>query len=75
MLGSEASCPPGVRSERGFEPQQCYIPQRLLAFRCILGYLSVVSLSTFVERKDVKQYFRLNLPKPWFEVHAETKRG
>jgi len=32
-----------------------------------------VSLSTFVERKDVKEYLRLNVPKPWFEVRAEIK--
>jgi hypothetical protein len=46
---------------------------RLLAFAGILGYLSAVSLSTFVERKDVKEYLRLNVPKPWFQVHAEIK--
>ena len=27
-----------------------------------------MSLSTFVERKDVKEYLSLNVPKPWFEV-------
>jgi hypothetical protein len=32
-----------------------------------------VSLSTFVERPDVKAYLRENVPKPWFEVHAEIK--
>jgi len=32
-----------------------------------------VSLSTFVERKDVKEYLRLNVPKPWFQVKAEIK--
>jgi hypothetical protein len=32
-----------------------------------------VSLSTFVERPDVKEYLRLNVPKPWFEVRAEIK--
>jgi hypothetical protein len=32
-----------------------------------------VSLSTFVERKDVKEYLRLNVPKPWFQVRAEIK--
>src|SRR5437588_12429291 len=44
---------------------------RLLAFAGILGYLSAVSLSTFVERKDVKEYLRLNVPKPWFQAKAE----
>lgn len=46
---------------------------RLLAFCGVLRYLSAVSLSTFVERKDVKEYLRLNVPKPWFEVRAEIK--
>jgi hypothetical protein len=46
---------------------------RLLALSDILGYLSAVSLSTFVERKDVKEYLRLNVPKPWFQVKAEIK--
>lgn len=46
---------------------------RLLAFANILGYLSAVSLSTFVERKDVKEYLRLNITKPWFQVKAEIK--
>lgn len=46
---------------------------RLLAFADILGYLSTVSLSTFVERKDVKEYLRLNVAKPWFQVRAEIK--
>jgi hypothetical protein len=46
---------------------------RLLAFAGILDYLSAVSLSTFVERKDVKEYLRLNVPKPWFQVKAEIK--
>lgn len=32
-----------------------------------------MSLSTFVERPDVKAYLRENVPKPWFEVHAEIK--
>jgi hypothetical protein len=32
-----------------------------------------VSLSTFVERKDVKEYLRLNVAKPWFQVRAEIK--
>jgi hypothetical protein len=32
-----------------------------------------VSLSTFVERKDVKEYLRVNVPKPWFQVKAEIK--
>lgn len=32
-----------------------------------------MSLSTFVERKDVKEYLRLNVPKPWFQVKAEIK--
>lgn len=32
-----------------------------------------MSLSTFVERKDVKEYLRLNVPKPWFQVRAEIK--
>jgi hypothetical protein len=49
------------------------LTQRLLAFAGILGYLSAVSLSTFVERKDVKEYLRLNVPKPWFQVKAEIK--
>ena len=46
---------------------------RLLAFGGILRYLSAVSLSTFVERKDVKEYLRLNVAKPWFQVRAEIK--
>ena len=46
---------------------------RLLAFGAILRYLSAVSLSTFVERKDVKEYLRLNVAKPWFQVRAEIK--
>ena len=46
---------------------------RLLAFGRNLGYLSGVSLSTFVERKDVKEYLRLNVVKPWFQVRAEIK--
>jgi hypothetical protein len=32
-----------------------------------------MSLSTFVERKDVKEYLRLNVVKPWFQVRAEIK--
>jgi len=32
-----------------------------------------VSLTTFVERPDVKEYLRLNVVKPWFQVHAEIK--
>jgi hypothetical protein len=32
-----------------------------------------VSLSTFVERKDVKEYLRVNFPKPWFQVKADIK--
>ena len=32
-----------------------------------------MSLTTFVERPDVKEYLRLNVAKPWFEVHAEIK--
>jgi hypothetical protein len=32
-----------------------------------------VSLSAFLERNDVKEYLRLNVPKPWFEVRAEIK--
>ena len=32
-----------------------------------------MSLSTFVERPDVKAYLRENVAKPWFEVHAEIK--
>jgi hypothetical protein len=32
-----------------------------------------MSLSTFVERKEVKEYLRLNVPKPWFQVRAEIK--
>jgi hypothetical protein len=32
-----------------------------------------VSLSTFVERKDVKEYLRVNVAKPWFKVRAEIK--
>jgi hypothetical protein len=46
---------------------------RLLAFGAVLRYLSAVSLSTFVDRKDVKEYLRLNVPKPWFELRAEIK--
>ena len=57
---------PGAVSRQRFTP-------RILAFAGILGYLSVVSLSTFVERKDVKEYLRLNVPKPWFQVKAEIK--
>lgn len=50
-----------------------FLTPRLLAFAGILGYLSPVSLSSFVERKDVKEYLRLNVPKPWFVVKAEIK--
>lgn len=32
-----------------------------------------MSLSTFVERKDVKEYLRVNFPKPWFQVKADIK--
>lgn len=32
-----------------------------------------MSLSTFLERNDVKEYLRLNVPKPWFEVRAQIK--
>lgn len=32
-----------------------------------------MSLSTFVERKDVKEYLRLSVPKPWLQVKAEIK--
>jgi len=46
---------------------------QLLAFGAVLRYLSTVSLSTFVDRKDVKEYLRLNVPKPWFQVRAEIK--
>lgn len=60
-----AQCAP----KRGVDP---FTP-RLLAFAGILGYLSAVSLSTFVERKDVKEYLRLNVPKPWFQVKAKIK--
>jgi hypothetical protein len=56
----------------GSTPRQPFTP-RLLASAGILGYLSAVSLSTFVERKDVKEYLRLNVPKPWFQVKAEIK--
>ncbi len=68
-----ASCPRGVRAGRGFEAFAAFLTPRLLAFAGILGYLSAVSLSTFVERKDVKEYLRLNVPKPWFMVKAEIK--
>jgi hypothetical protein len=71
-VGAKAPCPRGVRAERGFEPLTAFTP-RLLAFAGILGYLSTVSLSTFVERKDVKEYLRVNVPKPWFQVKAEIK--
>jgi hypothetical protein len=46
---------------------------RLLALGADPGYLSAVSLSTFVERKDVKEYLRLNVVKPWFQMRAEIK--
>jgi hypothetical protein len=46
---------------------------RLLAFGGIVEYLSSVSLSTFVERKDVREYLRVNVAKPWFQVRAEIK--
>lgn len=36
-------------------------------------YQEAVSLSTFVERKDVKEYLRINVPKPWFQMKAEIK--
>jgi hypothetical protein len=32
-----------------------------------------MSLTTFVELPDVKQYLRLNVTKPWFQVRAEIK--
>jgi hypothetical protein len=32
-----------------------------------------MSLTTFVELADVKQYLRLNVSKPWFQVQAEIK--
>jgi len=56
----------------GLSARQRFTP-RLLAFAGVLGYLSAVSLSTFVERKDVKEYLRLNVAKPWFQVRAEIK--
>jgi hypothetical protein len=46
---------------------------QLLAFGAVPQYLSALSLSTFVERKDVKEYLRLNVAKPWFQVRAEIK--
>ena len=32
-----------------------------------------MSLSTFVELADVKEYLRLNVTKPWFQVQSEIK--
>lgn len=32
-----------------------------------------MSLTTFVELPDVKQYLRLNVTKPWFQIRAEIK--
>jgi hypothetical protein len=53
------------RLRRRFDTTQRSLPN--------LTYQSAMSLSTFVERKDVKEYLRLNVPKPWFQVRAEIK--
>jgi hypothetical protein len=63
-----AQCSVGAR----FQPSTRTTPQ-LLAFGAVPRYLSAMSLSTFVERKDVKEYLRLNVAKPWFQVRAEIK--
>jgi hypothetical protein len=74
MLGGQERGARSVSGGRAISgPRRALSTLWLLAFGGNLQYLSAVSLSTFVERKDVKEYLRVNVAKPWFQVRAEIK--